>query len=70
MNFIASVDNLWARRAFIVLIVLCAIPLLTIVISFEVIWKTFKHMFFLLKTVIQETIPTIQLYINDIRNHW
>jgi hypothetical protein len=70
MNFITSVDNVWARRASIVLIVLCAIPLLTIVIGAEVIWKTFKYMIVLVRTVIQETIPTVQSYIDQIKDNW
>jgi len=70
MNFIASVDNLWARRAFIVFFVLCAIPLLAIIVGAEVIWKTFKYMVVLVRTVIQETTPTIQSYIDDIKSNW
>lgn len=70
MNYINSIENVWARRAFIVFIVICAIPVVSVVLLAEVVWKTIKYMAAMVKTLIQETIPTVQSYIDAIKEIW
>lgn len=73
MNYIDTinnVENVWARRAFIVFIVICAIPVVSVVLLAEVIWKTIKYMAAMVKTVTQETVPTVRSYMDAIKEIW
>lgn len=70
INYINNVDSTWARRAFIVFFVVCAIPVISVVLLAEVIWKTIKYMAVMVKTVIRETIPIVQSYIDAIKEIW
>ena len=70
MNMIFDIQNKWGRRAYIVLIVIAAIPFLLVIFVAEFIWKTLKAMVTTVKTQVGEAIPTLRDYIDAIRTNW
>ena len=70
MNMIFDVDNKWARRAYIILFIIAAIPFLLVIFLAECLWKTAKAMVSVVQTQATEAIPTIRDYVNAIRENW
>jgi hypothetical protein len=70
MNKLFGIQNKWARRANIVLIVIAAIPFLLVIFTVEFLWKTLKSMISTIKTQLSEAIPTIREYVDAIRANW
>jgi predicted PurR-regulated permease PerM len=63
-------ENPWARRPFIVLIVICAFPFLLGLLVVEVIWETIKAMVQIIKTQINEIKPTIAGIVEQLKDTW
>jgi predicted PurR-regulated permease PerM len=63
-------ESPWARRPFIVLIVICAFPFLFGLLVVEVIWETIKAVVEIIKKQINESKPTIAGIVDQIKDTW
>lgn len=70
MNYIFNVQNKWARRAYIVLLVITAIPLILFLGLAEISWKSVKAIMSVIKVQISEVVPTIKEYMIGIKESW
>lgn len=70
MNHIFTVENKWARRAYIMLFVITAIPFVILIGLAEILWDSTKAIFSVVKSQISEVLPTIKEYAATIKEYW